>query len=129
MNNEKKDRKMKDDTTNKYEGSTESYRQKIEGAVKINFGISSCPVSLYEEFKLVCKKDFADTYHLALRYLLDLYKGSREIDNVWEVIHRLSAKIDELEMQIVSAPGVSEEVTKDRPEIVTFGKKSEEKKK
>lgn len=79
----------------------ETYKEKIEGAVKFNFWISSCPRSVYEEFKELSNKEFADTYHLALRYLLDNYKKNEREElfgrAVWEAITALERRLDSLE--------------------------------
>jgi len=106
------------------QNGAEDYKEKIEQATKFNFWISSCPRSVYEEFKELSNKEFADTYHLTLRYLLDSYKKSSREElfgkAVWDVIRVLEDKVEELESKI------SETKVGDKPLKKTFGKGGEE---
>lgn len=105
--------------TEKKQGA-ETYKEKIEGAVKFNFWISSCPRSVYEEFKELSNKEFADTYHLTLRYLLDSYKKNEREElfgkAVWEAITAVERRIEKLE----------EKLNEEKPVKKTFGKKGDD---
>lgn len=100
------------------EENKKDLKEKIEGAVKFNFSISSCPRKVYEDFKELANKEFADTYHLALRYLLDAYNKDLKTEMfgkaVWDMINNLDKRISALESQ-----GMVEEV---RNAKRTFGK-------
>lgn len=115
------------------QGRAETFKKKIEASSKVNFGISSCPLPLFERFKELAAKDFSDTYHLALRYMVDLYEGRKETDALWDVIHRLHSRVEAVELSLgeLSEAPVDEDLTVSAKEefertVKTFGKKGQE---
>lgn len=96
--------------------SAEKFKEQIENGTKFNFWISSCPRNVYEEFKALANKEFADTYHLLLRYLLDEYKRGQEDNSMWEVIRQQKTMIDELESRMNTLEH------KETRSVKTFGK-------
>jgi len=101
------------------------FKEKIENGTKINFWISSCPKPLFEEFKDLANKEFADTYHLLLRYLLDEYKKSQEDNSMWEVIRSQKKLIDELSFKVSELESKAETIPKIRKTFGTGGKENE----
>ena len=91
----------------------------------INFSINSCPKPVFEEFKKLASDEFADTYHLLLRYLIDSHKRM-EHDQVlakalWSTITLLESRLDEMNDRIAKLEG-TETLESVRKVYKTFGK-------